>query len=100
MKGWLLALTLVNLALATALALAKTGHKAVSRHGPRFCNRCGNNREVVPLSLVTVAPARATILTKAEGGTQWGKRAARMSRSLSRTRLRKGRAGRLLLESL
>jgi hypothetical protein len=86
--------------LATALALAKTGNKAVSRHGPRFCNRRGNNREVAPLPPVTVAPARVTILTKAEGETQWEKRAARMSRSLSRTRSRKGRAGRLLLESL
>jgi hypothetical protein len=83
-----------------ALALAKTGNKAVSRHGPRFCNRCRNDREVARLPLVTAAPAGVTILTKAEGGTQWEKRAARMSRSLSRTRSRKGRAGRLLLESL
>ena len=92
--GW------VDERLATAPALAKTGNKAVSRHGPRFCNRRGNNREVAPLPPVTVAPARVTILTKAEGETQWEKRAVRMSRSLSRTRSRKGRAGRLLLESL
>ena len=24
-------------------------YEAVSTHGPRFCNRCGNNREVAPL---------------------------------------------------
>jgi hypothetical protein len=54
----------------------------------------------LPTGLFPVAPARVTILTKAEGGTQWEKRAARMSRSLSRTKSRKGRAGRLLLESL
>jgi len=64
------------------------------------CPQAGRivNRDVsvrTPPGRQCAAPARVTILMKAEGGTQWEARtrAARMSRSLSRTRPRKGRAG-------
>jgi len=76
-----------------ALALAKTGNKAVSRHGPRFCNRCRNDREVARLPLLTVAPARVTILTKAEGVDTMGEKGRKNVKKPKQDKVKKGPSG-------